>query len=116
MILTALPYKHIAGHTLVLYTVSMKYKTLIMSLGALAIAALGYYFFVMRTPSTPHEEPTPVSGKLDINAVCDGALAYMTFADAAQADAFVAECKEGKHPEVIEHYKAQMNLGDGATI
>jgi hypothetical protein len=55
-------------------------------------------------------------GKLDINAVCQGALAYMTFSDGASADAFVAECKEGKHPEVIERFKADMNLGDGAAI
>jgi hypothetical protein len=40
----------------------------------------------------------------------------MTFPDAASAEAFVAECKEGKHPEVIERYKRDMNLGDGAAI
>ncbi len=40
----------------------------------------------------------------------------MTFPDAAAAEIFVAECKEGKHPEVIDQYKAQMNLGDGAAI
>ncbi len=55
-------------------------------------------------------------GKLDINTVCEGALAYMTFPDGKSADAFVAECKEGKHPEVIEQYKAQMGLGDGVVL
>ena len=60
--------------------------------------------------------PTAAQGKLNIDAVCQGALAYMTFPDAASAELFVAECKEGKHPEVIEQYKAQMNLGEGATI
>ena len=61
--------------------------------------------------------PTPTTqAKINIDAVCQGALAYMTFPDAASAEVFVAECKEGKHPEVIEQYKAQMNLGDGATI
>jgi hypothetical protein len=49
-------------------------------------------------------------GKLDINAVCEGALAYMTFTDGAAADKFVADCKEGKHPEVIEQWKAQMGI------
>lgn len=58
----------------------------------------------------------PMQGKLNIDAVCQGALAYMTFPDAASADVYVEECKEGKHPEVIERYKAGMNLGDGATI
>ncbi|MES2930749.1 MAG: hypothetical protein V4665_03115 [Patescibacteria group bacterium] len=58
----------------------------------------------------------PVSGRLNIDAVCGSALAYMTFPDAARADAFVAECKEGKHPEVIERYKKDMNLGDNPLI
>jgi hypothetical protein len=61
-------------------------------------------------------EPAPAQGKIDINAVCEGAVSYMTFPDAASAETFVAECKEGKHPEVIEHYKTQMGLGDGAAI
>lgn len=58
----------------------------------------------------------PAQGKLNINVVCEGALAYMTFPDGESAAKFVAECKEGKHPEVIEQYKAQMGLGDGAAI
>ena len=62
-------------------------------------------------------DPAPVSsGKLNINVVCESALAYMSFTDGASADKFVAECKEGKHPEVIERYKKDMNLGDGANI
>lgn len=59
--------------------------------------------------------PSGASMKININAVCEGALAYMSFMNGADADAFVAECKEGKHPEVIEKYKADMNL-DGAAI
>jgi hypothetical protein len=55
-------------------------------------------------------------GKLNIDAVCQSALAYMTFPDAASADAFIQECEDGKHPEVIERYKAEMNLGAGAAI
>lgn len=60
--------------------------------------------------------PTTAQAKINIDAVCQGALAYMTFPDSKSADVFVTECKEGKHPEVIEHYKAQLNLGDGAAI
>ncbi|MCF7864999.1 MAG: hypothetical protein K9M11_00645 [Candidatus Pacebacteria bacterium] len=59
---------------------------------------------------------TAAMGKINIDVVCQGALAYMSFKDGASADAFVAECKEGKHPEVIERFKADMNLGDGAQI
>lgn len=63
------------------------------------------------------EEMNPSSqGKLDINVVCEGALAYMSFPDGESAEQFVAECKAGEHPEVIERYKADMNLGAGATI
>ncbi len=61
------------------------------------------------------EPSTTVSGKIDINMVCQNALAYMSFPDAASADLFIKECREGKHPEVIEQYKASLNL-DGAAI
>lgn len=65
--------------------------------------------------------PTPVTGassssKININAVCEGSLAYMTFPDGKTAEKFVAECKEGKHPEVLEQYKIQMGLGEGVAI
>lgn len=70
-------------------------------------------FTVTKTIST---STSPAAGtKLNIDAVCRGALAYSTFPDAASAEVFVAECKDGKHPEVIERYKADNHL-DGATI
>lgn len=59
--------------------------------------------------------PKP-EAKLDINFVCEQALSYMTFADGSAADQFVADCKAGKHPEVIEKYKADLNLGAGVAI
>jgi hypothetical protein len=65
---------------------------------------------------TPGQQTGAPTGKLNINAVCDGALAYMTFPNGADAEKFVADCKEGKHPEVIEKYKADAGLGDGAAI
>lgn len=79
------------------------------------IAALALAFFAL-TRSAAAPEGAAMQGKIDISAVCQGALAYMTFPDGASADAFVAECKEGKHPDVIERYKAELNLGDGAQI
>lgn len=54
-------------------------------------------------------------GKLNINVVCEEALAYMSFPDAATAQKFVADCKEGKHPEVIEQYVERYGL-DGKTM
>lgn len=61
-------------------------------------------------------DPAPIEAKININVVCESALSYMTFTDSKAADAFVAECKEGKYPEVIEQYKKQLNLGAGVAI
>jgi len=87
-------------------------KTSLIILVVLVIAGIGYGL------STQKQKPTDTAsqGKIDINAVCEGALSYMTFPDGASAEKFVAECKEGNRPEVIERYKAEMNLGDGAQI
>lgn len=72
---------------------------------------------IIQKTSSQEEKPTGAPmGKINIGVVCEGALSYMSFPNGASADAFVAECKDGKHPEVIEKYKADMNLGDGATI
>lgn len=68
------------------------------------------------TVTKVHAAGAPAQGKLNIDAVCRSALAYMTFSDGAAAEAYVADCKQGKHPEVIERYKADMGLGDGAAI
>ncbi len=57
-----------------------------------------------------------VGAKINIDAVCNGALVYMSFPDGASADKFVKDCKEGKHPEVIEKYKVDMGLGAGVNI
>ena len=98
-------------------------KNIFIVIVILVAGVLGYLFFrkspqeaVPNNTNTQNNEQGAISGKIDINAVCEGALSYMTFPDGASADAFVAECKEGKRPEVIEKYKADMNLGDGATI
>lgn len=59
---------------------------------------------------------TMPTGKLNVNLICERATMYMTFTDTKSANAFIADCKEGKHPEVIEKYKVDMNLGTGAAI
>ena len=72
---------------------------------------------IIQKTSSQEEIPTGVPmGKINIGVVCEGALSYMSFPDGAGADTFVTECKDGKHPEVIEKYKADMNLGDGVEI
>ena len=62
------------------------------------------------------EEMQQPQAKIDINAVCQGALAYMTFEDGEAAAQFVAECIEGKHPEVIEQWKVQMGIDNLQVI
>lgn len=81
---------------------------------AVVVLLAAYYAFVYQAPTVA--APGGPQGKLDIGAVCAGALVYMTFPDAQAAQAFVAECEAGEHPEVIERYKANLNLGDGAAI
>lgn len=61
-------------------------------------------------------ETTASQGKLNIDVVCNQALAYMTFPDGKASDEFLVSCKKGDRPEVIEEYKKRMNLGDGASI
>ena len=93
----------------------MQKNHLIVLAVILVLVGAGYVIFAQKAPpETPRD--TAAQGKLDINAVCEGALAYMTFPDGASAEAFVLECKEGKHPEVIERYKADNGYGDGAQI
>lgn len=96
------------------YRIAMKTPSIVIAV--LVVLGLGAVLF-FRTMGESERPPTPMSaGKLDINVVCEGALAYMTFPDTKAADTFVADCKEGKHPEVIERYKADHGFGDGAQI
>ena len=103
------------------YTVIMNTKQTLLSVIALLIL-LGLCLAFAQAPvktAMPEETNTTQNmpqGKINIDMVCQNALAYTTFPDAASAEAFVQECKEGKHPEVIERFKADMNLGDGAQI
>ncbi len=71
---------------------------------------------IKSNPLKAFNKENNASGKLNIDVVCQNSLSYMSFPDGASASKFVSECKEGKHPEVIEKYKADMNLGDGANI
>lgn len=103
---------------------------------AVLIMGLGVYYFaneyaiknpvVETAPQTQSSQPSrsqngttqngAAQGKININEVCEGVLIRMTFTDGAAAEKFVAECKEGKHPEVIEQFKAELNLGAGAEV
>ena len=87
-------------------------KTILWLGGLFIVAGIGYYLFMQ--PAAPAD--TTSDAKIDINAVCEGALAYMTFENGAAAEAFVQECKNGEHPEVIEQWKVQMGITDDRGI
>lgn len=87
-------------------------SVIIIFCSILAVAVAGYFLF----PNLIKREEAVSQAKINIDEVCQDALTYTTFIDGASAELFVSECKEGKHPEVIEQYKARMGLGAGAEI
>ncbi len=92
-------------------------KAVLVVILFIGVGAGAYVFFTHQAvaPVMETEAPAP-AGKLNIVEVCNGALAYMTFPDGESADAFIAACVNGEHPEVIERFKQDMGLGDGAAI
>lgn len=96
----------------------MKNSKVLIFTFILILLAIGYIVSINADKPKVNDLPVDKSsqGKLNIDVVCTSALTYMTFENGEAADKFVSECKEGKHPDVIERYKKGMNLGDGATI
>jgi len=95
-----------------------KIKIILIVVVVVVVAAatfLGFLVFSTNGLSRPSGESgsTP---KINIDEVCQSALAYMTFPDSLAAGAFVEECKEGKHPEVIEKWKQDNNITDDRAI
>jgi uncharacterized protein (UPF0333 family) len=88
-------------------------KNTIIVIIVIAVLIGGYYWY---KSDKQEASPTQANSKINVEEVCRGALAYMSFPDGASAEAFVQECKEGKHPEVIEKYKADLNLNAGVEI
>ena len=92
-------------------------KTVFVLVGLIILAAIGYYFLMPApSPATETTNDSVSQGKIDINAVCDGALAYMTFPSGAEAEAWVEACKRREHPEAIEQWKVQMGITDDRAI
>ncbi len=91
-------------------------QTIISTIILVITGVIGAVIIRSHPVDTSQTVQSGTQGKIDINTVCQSALAYMTFETGAQADMFVAECIQGKYPEVIERFKVQMNVGDGAAI
>ena len=91
-------------------------KTLLIGALIIILGAIGYYFFMPMPAPGPQTQNTGGSAKINIDAVCEGALAYMTFPSGAEADAWVAACKRGEHPEAIEQWKQMNGITDDRAI
>lgn len=91
-------------------------KTLLIVGLVIILGAIGYYFFMPMPTPEPQMQNTSGSAKIDINAVCDGALAYMSFPSGAEAEAWVAACKRGEHPEAIDQWKQMNGITDDRAI
>jgi hypothetical protein len=117
------------------------YNNSMLVLGAIFLVVLAGIFYVgtkqvkldtapapvLEQPMPPVESGDTVSeddvdepvvmpqGKIDVRVACESALMYTTFTDGASADAYVTDCIDGKHPEVIERFISEMGV-DGATI
>jgi hypothetical protein len=94
-------------------------NTTIALIVLIVIGVAGYFLFMNKEETMPTNTDTQsgeqAGAKIDIDAVCEGALAYMTFPSGEAAAEFVAECKAGNRPEVIEQYIRDNGL-DGASI
>ena len=71
---------------------------------------------IKSSPLKTFDIKSNISGKLNIDFICQDALTYIRFKDTESLSTFTSECKAGKYPEIIEKYKSQMNVKDGATI
>jgi hypothetical protein len=92
-------------------------KNIIITVLAAVVLATVVYFGFMKKDMSPIEKGNPQqAGKIDPRVACNSALAYMTFPAGGAAEVFVQECIEGKHPEVIERYKADLGIDASAQI
>ncbi len=106
-------------------------KTLLIGVLLIILSAVGYYFFFMMPATTLNSNPTPSIGtpapgnegnypepqsKLNIDVICTESLAYMSFQSGAEAEAWVAACKRGEHPEAIDQWKQMNGITDDRAI
>ncbi len=89
-------------------------NTYISALILLAVVIAGFFLLKGTKPREEQASPMP-QGKISIDTVCRTALTYMTFVNSNDAEIFIAECVEGKHPEVIQRYVDGLGL-NGANI
>jgi hypothetical protein len=98
----------------------MNTKMLIIIVGVVIVSGAGYLYFMQQSQQAAVTNGTPpasgMQGKINIDEICQGALAYMTFESSVEAEAFMQDCMEGKRPEVIEKWKADNNISSDTAI
>jgi hypothetical protein len=106
-------------------------KTFYILAGIIILGALGYYLFMTPPTASQNANPSPYIGtpapgnignypepqnKINIDTICTESLAYMSFSNGAEADAWVTACKRGEHPEAIDQWKQMNGITDDRTI
>jgi hypothetical protein len=92
----------------------MKYLAIII--GVIGLLVLGNWFYARNMPEPVPQQEVNSEAKININTVCEGALAYMSFPSGAEADAWVAACIRGEHPEAIDQWKQMNGITDDRVI
>lgn len=119
----------IGGANAVRYTIDGMYRTqlALIALDGYIIVVSGAYLdmnsiiyrdfeSLLNSFVFPVTEPTVLpQGKINPQVACESALAYTTFTSGEAADAFVAECIAGEHPDVIQRYIESLGV-DGTVI
>jgi hypothetical protein len=122
----------VGGVPAVRYTIDGPYRTemVVIAYGSFMFVVSGSYLdensptyqdfsawlnsFVFFEQEAMGEAGTP-QGKIEVRVACESALTYMTFLSGEEAETFVTECVDGKHPEVIDRYISDLGV-DGAVI
>lgn len=93
----------------------IKYMKKIIAIVVLLVLVSVVYFLLPKKVLVNEINEVPQE-KINVSEVCEGALIRMTFENGEAAAKFVEDCIAGKHPEVIEQFKADLNLQAGAEI
>ena len=119
----------VAGANAVAYTIDGLYRTdvVVIANGGFIFVASSSYLddksmtyldfssWLKSFKFIPTDSTISPQGKIDINVACRSALAYTTFVSGEEAEKFVKDCIDGKHPDVIERYIQSLGI-NGATI
>ena len=92
----------------------------ILVCGLVFAILIGVFIFVpsgRHAQSDENREHLPLMHvKVDINRICEEALIDTNITGASSSAAYLSDCKEGKHPEVLERAIRELNLPSNVAI